>query len=49
MQLIQSGTRSLGFLITLNWDRIVYFGMLGLCLALSAYIASVSFANPFIL
>ncbi|EDZ42331.1 MAG: hypothetical protein P8P65_11965 [Planktotalea sp.] len=49
MQLIQSGTRSLGFLITLNWDRIVYFGMLGLCLALSAYVASVSFANPFIL
>ena len=49
MQMIQSGKLSLGFLITLNWDRIVYFGMLGLCLALSAYVASASFANPFIL
>jgi hypothetical protein len=49
MQMIQSSTRSLGFLIELNWDRLVYFGMLGLCLALSAYVASVTFANPFIL
>jgi len=49
MQMIQSSTRSLGFLIELNWDRLVYFGLLGLCLLLSAYVASVSFANPFIL
>lgn len=49
MQLIQASSRSLGYLIELNWDRIVYFAMLGLCLALSAYVASVSFANPFIL
>lgn len=43
------GKLSLGFLITLHWDRIVYFVILGLCLALSGYVASVSFANPFIL
>lgn len=49
MQLIHSDTRSLGFLLSLNWDRFLYFGMLALCLALSAYVASVSFANPFIL
>jgi hypothetical protein len=49
MQLIQSGTRSLGFLLSLNWDRFLYFGMLALCLALLAYVASVTFANPFIL
>lgn len=49
MQLIQSTTRSLGFLIELNWDRFVYFGMLGLCLGLSVYVASVTFANRFIL
>ena len=49
MQMIHSSTRSLGYLIELNWDRLVYFGMLGLCLALSAYVASVTFANPFIL
>ncbi|WP_375266981.1 hypothetical protein [Planktotalea sp.] len=49
MQLIHSGTRSLGFLLSLNCDRFLYFGMLALCLALSAYVASVSFANPFIL
>ena len=49
MQMIQSSTRSLGFLIELNWDRFLYFGMLALCLVLSAYVASVTFANPFIL
>ena len=49
MQMIQSGKLSLGFLITLHWDRIVYFVILGLCLALSGYVASVSFAKPFIL
>lgn len=49
MQMIQSSTRSLGVLIELNWDRILYFVMLGLCLVLSAYVASVSIANPFIL
>ncbi|WP_431364726.1 hypothetical protein [Planktotalea sp.] len=49
MQMIQSSTRSLGFLIELNLDRLVYFVMLGICLALSAYVASVTFANPFIL
>lgn len=49
MQMIQASSRSLGYLIELNWDRIVYFGMLGLCLALSAYVASLTFANPFIL
>lgn len=49
MQMIQSSTRSLGFLIELNWDRFLYFGMLALCLALSAYVASLSVANPFIL
>lgn len=32
MQMIQSTTRSLGFLLELNWDRFLYFGMLGLCL-----------------
>ena len=48
MQMIQSGTLSLGFLITLHWDRIVYFMMLGLCLTLSGYVAWVSFAIPFI-
>lgn len=49
MQLIQSTTRSLGFLIELNWDRFVYFGMLGLCLGLLVYVASVTFANRLIL
>jgi len=49
MQLIQSSTRSLGYLIALNWDRLVYCGMIVICLALSAYVASVNFANPFIL
>jgi hypothetical protein len=49
MQQIQAGTRALGFLIELNWDRILYFGMLALCLGLSAYVASATFANPFIL
>ncbi len=49
MQHIQSGTRSLGFLLALNLDRILYFTMLAICLVLSAYVASVTFANPFIL
>jgi hypothetical protein len=49
MQMIQSTTRSLGFLLELNWDRFLYFGMLGLCLGLSVYVASVTFPNPFIL
>lgn len=49
MQMIHASTRSLGLLIELNWDRILYFGMLALCLVLSAYVASVTFTNPFIL
>ena len=49
MQMIQTSTRSLGFLIELNWDRFLYFGMLALCLVLSAYVASATLANPFIL
>lgn len=49
MQIIQASTRSLGLLVALNGDRILYFVALGLCLALSAYVASASFANPFIL
>lgn len=49
MQLIQASTRSLGLLVELNWDRLLYVGMIALCLALSAYVASVSFANPFML
>lgn len=26
MQLIQSGTRGLGLLVDLNWDRLLYLG-----------------------
>lgn len=49
MQLIHSGTRSLGLLIELNWDRILYIAAIALCWTLSAYVASRTFANPFIL
>ncbi|MEM9580242.1 MAG: hypothetical protein AAF891_06105 [Pseudomonadota bacterium] len=49
MQMIQANSASIWLLLQLGWDRILYFVMLGLCLTLSAYVASVTFTNPFIL
>lgn len=49
MQMIHSSSRSLGLLIELNWDRLVYFAILAMCLVMSAYVASATLANPFIL
>lgn len=49
MQMIMDSKRGLEVLIELNWDRLLYIGMIALCLALSAYVASATLANPFIL
>jgi len=37
MHTIQNGTRGLGLLLLLNWDRILMVGMLFLAMALGAY------------
>ncbi len=37
MQTIQSGTRGLGLLLLLNWDRFLVLGTLMLALALGSY------------
>lgn len=46
MDMIQTNTRSLGLLIELNWDRILYVTAIALCWTLSAYVASQTFAHP---
>jgi hypothetical protein len=37
MQTIQNGTRGLGLLLMLNWDRFLVVGMLLLAMALGTY------------
>ena len=38
MHTIQAGTRGLGLLVTLNWDRLLALLLLGASLALGAYL-----------
>lgn len=40
MQLIQTGARGLGYLVKLNWDRILVIAAIYACLAASAYLHS---------
>lgn len=49
MQLIRSTSPSLALLFELFADRILYPAMIALCLLLSAYVASATLVNPFIL
>jgi hypothetical protein len=49
MQTLHANTRGLSLLMSLNLDRLLYLGMIGSCLALSAYVASITTGNPFIL
>ncbi|WP_420567293.1 hypothetical protein [Thalassovita sp.] len=37
MQTLQNGTRGLGLLLLLNWDRFLMVGMLMLALTLGSY------------
>ena len=39
MQTLIEGTRGIGTLVTLNWDRLVTLGVLALALYLSGHIA----------
>jgi hypothetical protein len=40
MQHIQAGARSFSLLVSLGFDRIVYFGVLGAALMTAAFLAS---------
>ncbi len=40
MQIISSGTRSLGLLLTLNWDRLLYVCTIAFALWLGAFLGS---------
>ncbi len=42
MQIIVAGTRGLGLLVHLNWDRLIYIGTILLALGAGAYVGSVN-------
>lgn len=49
MQMIRTTTPSIALLLEVFADRVLYPAMIALCLGLSAYVASATLYNPFIL
>lgn len=49
MQMIRTNTPSIALLMEVFADRVLYPAMIALCLVLSAYVATTTIYNPFIL